>query len=233
MRRPLHEAVENGDIELVRLLLSYGADPLLSTYAGQTPLSLVKDNNKDLKEYLVHYLNDIQGKPSAPWTFSGIDDFGELLHIVEQSSTDLRELTYVCYFVSDRELNGYDPLEDPPSPDPCDEVEMLEFEMSDTILPSLYRFNDEFDHWVLLADLPSRVRDAVTRRPHGDQSPSQYVVRKVSRTQYEENVNNVMFLDPHKHVFKSKSKTSLITMVKYNDKLLAALNIQKVSMALS
>lgn len=39
----MHEAAENGYVEIIRLLLSYGADPMLATYAGQTPLSLATD----------------------------------------------------------------------------------------------------------------------------------------------------------------------------------------------
>lgn len=34
--RPIHDAVENDHLEIVRLLLSYGADPTLATYSGRT-----------------------------------------------------------------------------------------------------------------------------------------------------------------------------------------------------
>lgn len=128
-------------------------------------------------------------------------------------------------------MNGYDPLHEPPLPKSCEEI--LEFEMSDSSnLPSLYRFNNEYDYWVLSTDLPARVRDAVNKRSHGDQSPSQYIVRKINRSQFDEEVNCVMLLE-NKHAYKSKTKSSLITMVKYNDKLLGSLNIQKQSMTFS
>ena len=38
--RPLHDAVENDHLELVRLLLSYGADPTLATYSGRSLLRM-------------------------------------------------------------------------------------------------------------------------------------------------------------------------------------------------
>jgi len=66
--RPLHEAVENGDVHLVRLLLSYGADPHLATYSGQSPLSLATD--KQTRMLLEHHVNDVQGYGSASvWNF--------------------------------------------------------------------------------------------------------------------------------------------------------------------
>lgn len=40
--RPIHDAVENDRLEMVRLLLSYGADPTISTYAGRTPLKIAR-----------------------------------------------------------------------------------------------------------------------------------------------------------------------------------------------
>lgn len=67
--RPLHEAVENGFVEIVRLLLSYGADPLLATYSGLTPLSLAIDDGT--VSLLQEHLADIQGKPSSTWCFLG------------------------------------------------------------------------------------------------------------------------------------------------------------------
>lgn len=67
--RPLHEAAENGATELVRLLLSYGADPLLATYSGQTPLMLAADT--DAYSILEQHLDDIQGRTSIPWSFGG------------------------------------------------------------------------------------------------------------------------------------------------------------------
>ena len=67
--RPLHEAAEYGDPELVRLLLSYGADPLLATYAGQTPLALASEN--DAYRVLQQHIDDIQGRKNVPWYFQG------------------------------------------------------------------------------------------------------------------------------------------------------------------
>lgn len=67
--RPLHEAAENGATELVRLLLSYGADPLLATYSGQTPLMLAVDT--EANAILEQHLDDIQGRTTVSWSFAG------------------------------------------------------------------------------------------------------------------------------------------------------------------
>ena len=34
--------MENDRVEMVRLLLSYGADPTIATYAGRTPLKITR-----------------------------------------------------------------------------------------------------------------------------------------------------------------------------------------------
>lgn len=38
--RPLHDAVENDHLEVVRFLLACGADPTLTTYSGRRPISM-------------------------------------------------------------------------------------------------------------------------------------------------------------------------------------------------
>lgn len=67
--RPLHEACENGYVEITRLLLTYGADPTLMTYSGLTPLALT--NDEITKNFLNNHLNDIEGEPSSPWISYG------------------------------------------------------------------------------------------------------------------------------------------------------------------
>ena len=67
--RPLHEAMENGHAELTRLLLSYGADPTLSTYSGQRPSDLTTDSVCQL--LLQQHLRDITGLAGSPWDFNG------------------------------------------------------------------------------------------------------------------------------------------------------------------
>lgn len=67
--RPLHEAVENGFVEIVRLLLAYGADPFLATYSGLTPLSLAIDDVT--VALLKNQLADIKGEATIPWSFIG------------------------------------------------------------------------------------------------------------------------------------------------------------------
>jgi len=40
--RPIHDAVENDHLEMVRLFLAFGADPTLSTYAGRTLMKIAR-----------------------------------------------------------------------------------------------------------------------------------------------------------------------------------------------
>lgn len=56
-------------MELVRLLLSYGADPLLATYTGQTALSLAA--NEDVQKLIQQHLADVQGEDAPKWHFDG------------------------------------------------------------------------------------------------------------------------------------------------------------------
>lgn len=49
--------MENDHIEVVRLLLSYGADPLLATYAGRTPLKIAR--SKKMKAFLKGVLQSL------------------------------------------------------------------------------------------------------------------------------------------------------------------------------
>lgn len=62
--RPLHEASENCHVEVMRLLLSYGADPLLVTYSGQTPEELTEGPAAKLLQL---HIADVQGRAVEPW----------------------------------------------------------------------------------------------------------------------------------------------------------------------
>ena len=68
--RPLHEAVENGHCELVRLLITYGADPTMTNYSGQTCLTLA-NNDDQMKQLLEGIMADLKGKHSLKWDFTG------------------------------------------------------------------------------------------------------------------------------------------------------------------
>ena len=48
--RPIHDAVEHDQIEMVRLLLSCGADTSLSTYSDRTPFNIA--HSKEMKQFL-------------------------------------------------------------------------------------------------------------------------------------------------------------------------------------
>lgn len=69
--RPVHDAVVNDNLETIWLLLSYGADPTLATYSGQTAMKLASSDN--MKRFLSDHLSDLQGRaegdPRASWDF--------------------------------------------------------------------------------------------------------------------------------------------------------------------
>lgn len=45
--RPIHDAVENDHLDVVRILLSYGADPTLATYSGRGLLKMTHSDSME------------------------------------------------------------------------------------------------------------------------------------------------------------------------------------------
>lgn len=45
--RPIHDAVENDHLDVVRVLLSYGADPTLATYSGRGLLKMTHSESME------------------------------------------------------------------------------------------------------------------------------------------------------------------------------------------
>ena len=115
LHRPLHEACENGHVELVRLLVAYGADPLLATYAGQSPLELAEPH-KEVRQLLEEHIMDVQGKQNKPWVFRG--------------SGKWAEEKFDC---------GFQVTDAAPSPEEPADPDAFEFEASENALPPLYR----------------------------------------------------------------------------------------------
>ncbi|XP_072287555.1 BCL-6 corepressor-like protein 1 isoform X2 [Pyxicephalus adspersus] len=96
--RPIHDAVVNDNIETVWLLLSYGADPTLATYSGQTPMKLA--SSEAMRTFLSDYLSDLRGRtdgdPRASWDFyssSVIDAKDDICHnvLLDPSETSEKE----------------------------------------------------------------------------------------------------------------------------------------------
>lgn len=92
--RPLHEACENCHIEVIRLLLSYGADPLLGTYAGQTPEELTEGPATKL---LRLHIADVQGQTKDPWRFPSLAEIIGKFYFHKESI-----IISVCHFCGQR-----------------------------------------------------------------------------------------------------------------------------------
>ncbi|XP_046409637.1 uncharacterized protein LOC124174469 isoform X2 [Neodiprion fabricii] len=213
--RPLHEAAENGATELVRLLLSYGADPLLATYAGQTPLMLASDTDAYL--ILEQHLDDVQGRPAAPWSFAGPSSIFE------------------SNWFTDLEPTGYSPLSEPPMDIPEPELEDIEMEVSDVNLPVLYSLANDPDKWVLLQDLTAvlrvKSRDALLRQvnPKAPAGPPAVahrdVMRELKLPDFLEQSRCCHLLSGGERINVRASK---VTLIKYNDKVKSLLNVERV-----
>ncbi|XP_050295984.1 uncharacterized protein LOC126735909 [Anthonomus grandis grandis] len=210
--RPLHEAIENGFIEIVRLLLSYGADPHLATYAGVTPLSLATE--EIAKNFLKDHLSDKAGAGGTPWPFYGPAS---------------------CF---DPEESGYDVLQDAPEEESDKELEDIEIEMSDALLPNLYTIVGEppTDRWVLLQDLSHflklKSRDALLKQlsPTSSSSSSsgvktnyKNVIKELKMSEFLEQAHCCQFLNMGE---KINTRASKIALVKYSDRVRELLGIE-------
>ncbi|NXO63137.1 BCOR protein, partial [Phainopepla nitens] len=135
--RPIHDAVENDHLEIVRLLLSYGADPTLATYSGRT---IVKMTHSELMETFLT---------------------GPCPHCMGISCS----LTFVQFYLDPKDESGFDVLANPPGPGDEDEdgfSDVFEFEFLDE--PPLPCYNIQVclsqgpRNWLLLSDVVKRLK---------------------------------------------------------------------------
>ncbi|NXT10069.1 BCOR protein, partial [Prunella fulvescens] len=143
--RPIHDAVENDHLEIVRLLLSYGADPTLATYSGRT---IVKMTHSELMETFLTGLCPPCMGLSAPgrWGFPC-------------------SLTFIPFYLDPKDESGFDVLANPPGPGDEDEdgfSDVFEFEFLDE--PPLPCYNIQVclsqgpRNWLLLSDVVKRLK---------------------------------------------------------------------------
>lgn len=71
--RPLHDAVENDHVEVVRFLLACGADPTLTSYSGRGPINM---SHSATMETFLEGKEATHHTRSAIWGFqTGIQQF--------------------------------------------------------------------------------------------------------------------------------------------------------------
>ncbi|NXA29855.1 BCOR protein, partial [Ibidorhyncha struthersii] len=142
--RPIHDAVENDHLEIVRLLLSYGADPTLATYSGRT---IVKMTHSELMETFL----------TGPWPRR----VG--LCCLRQMGEGMLPGPYPP--PNPKDESGFDILANPPGPGDEDEdgfSDVFEFEFSDE--PPLPCYNIQVclsqgpRNWLLLSDVVKRLK---------------------------------------------------------------------------
>ncbi|XP_035143869.2 BCL-6 corepressor-like protein 1 isoform X4 [Callithrix jacchus] len=143
--RPVHDAVVNDNLETIWLLLSYGADPTLATYSGQTAMKLASSDS--MKRFLSDHLSDLQGRaegdPSVSWDF------------------------YSSSVLEERDGFACDLLHNPPGSsdqegdDPMEEDEFM-FELSDKPLLPCYNLQVSVSrgpcNWFLFSDVLKRLK---------------------------------------------------------------------------
>ncbi|KAG8448223.1 hypothetical protein GDO86_015354 [Hymenochirus boettgeri] len=139
--RPIHDAVVNDNLETVWLLLSYGADPTLATYSGQTPIKLA--SSEAMKTFLSDYLGDLQGRsegdPHASWDFYSSSVLGGKDDVFNNTLLDPAEIS------DEEELEGSKDLED-----------NFLFEFSE--MPLLSCYNLHTGNWLLFSDVLKRLK---------------------------------------------------------------------------
>ncbi|TRY64225.1 hypothetical protein TCAL_14301 [Tigriopus californicus] len=136
--RPLHEALESGDLWSVFHLLGYGSDPLLYDYSGNMPIDLTEDD-EDMRRYLSSVLADLHGKAGDRWNVSHEPSF----HMPE----DLLKR----HFHKDPENDGKSESDD----DSDSEDDDLIMESSSQPLPAYFQFPDREGHFMFLSDVKS------------------------------------------------------------------------------
>jgi len=112
-------------VELVRLLISYGADPTTTTYGGQSPLELA-EAHVAVRLLLDQHINDVNGVKEKSWEFRG-SGFDEDPHEI-----------------------GFDATADPSPADPePNEFDGFEFESSEIPLPPLYKLKVDYPSYLI------------------------------------------------------------------------------------
>ncbi|KAE8584401.1 hypothetical protein XENTR_v10020955 [Xenopus tropicalis] len=209
--RPIHDAVVNDNLETVWLLLSYGADPTLATYSGQTPMKLA--SSEIMRKFLSNYLGDLRGHsdgdPHASWDFysssvlGGKDEVGHDILLDTSNISDEEE-----------EQEGDKDLED-----------NFLFEFSDRPLLSCYNLHVSLtsgpSNWLLFSDVLKRLklssRIFQARYPH-------FEIASMQKKEFTKQVLTSQLLTPTEGLdLWPQDMGDIVELVKYEPELLQLL----------
>lgn len=137
--------------------------------------------------------------------------------------------------ITDHEETGYDPLEEPPTASPEPEMGEIEMEVSDMNLPVLFSLINDPDKWLLLQDLMGALRiksrDALLRQinPKPLSGPPAIAHREVMKE-----LKLPDFLEQSRccHILSGGERINVrgskVTLIKYNEKVKAMLNVERM-----
>ncbi|KAM3911282.1 BCL-6 corepressor-like protein 1 isoform 2-T2 [Leptodactylus fuscus] len=208
--RPIHDAVVNDNLETVWLLLSYGADPTLATYSGQTPMKLA--SSEAMRTFLSDYLSDLRGRsdgdPRASWDFyssSVLDPKDEIGHdiLLDTSETSKEE-----------EEEGEKQEED-----------NFLFEFSDTPLISCYNLHVSLtsgpSNWFLVSDVLKKLK--LSSRIFQARYPN-FEIASMQKKEFTRQVFSSQILTPAEGMdLWPQDSGEMVELVKYEPELIRLL----------
>lgn len=142
-------------------------------------------------------------------------------------------------FFIDPEESGYDVLSETPQENPDVELEDIEIDMSEALLPNLYTLQGEppTERWVLLQDLSHflkiKSRDALLKQITSPSASSMKVnhktaFRELKMSDFLEQAHCCQFLNMGE---KINTRASKIALVKYTDRVKELLGIETAVIA--
>uniref|UniRef100_A0A1B6CIX9 Uncharacterized protein n=2 Tax=Clastoptera arizonana TaxID=38151 RepID=A0A1B6CIX9_9HEMI len=229
---PLHEACSRGHLDIVRLLLMYGANVSDSAHSGIRPLHEAVENGfTEIIRLLLSYGADPLLATYSGHTPMSLANDPETKALMQNHLADIQGNSSTSWeFASTRDesdplLLNTDLLKDIPPPESL-EPEETEVEYSEMCTPNLYQLLGEphTDRWVLFQEigpiLKVKTRESLIKQL-GQSHRNDF--RDLKMTDFYDMAKCCTLLGVGDNILNPKAHK--VTLVKYTDKVRSLLNI--------